>query len=195
MRRLALLILPLLAACNANPLLTAAASDYAPVKVGQVWTYAQPGSPTPYVRTVSAQVAWNGRSAYQVDDTGGGAPTTEYWSFQGGDWYQWDPTLGWLIYRRLPYVTGNSWNTPTTDPVNIVTITYVDGLENVGLANAYYGNCFKLRRETSTYSGGVTTTTDTISWVAAGIGDVKVASIDNLGTLTVLGELSSYQAP
>lgn len=195
MRRLAWVLPLLLAACNANPLLTMASSDYAPVKVGQVWTYAQTGSSTPTVRTVAAELVWQGRDAYQVDTSGPGAPSTEYWNFQGGDWSRWDPSLGWLLYRRLPYVTGNSWSTPTSDPVNIVTLTTVEGPENVALSNAYYANCFKLRSETTTFSGGLSSTVQTLSWIAPGIGDVKVAQIDNTGVETVLAVLSSYQAP
>jgi hypothetical protein len=199
MRRPGLLLLALLpmlmVACNANPLLTAAASDYAPVAVGEAWTYAQPGTATPLVRTVSAQLAYHGREAFKVDTTSAGGPSTAYWSFSGGDWYAWDPVLGWILYRRLPYVTGNSWPIQTTDPVNIVATTYVEGPENVGLASAYYANCFKLRTETLTYSGGVTSTTEAISWAAPGVGDIKVEQVDSAGTVTVLGELSRFQAP
>jgi hypothetical protein len=195
MKRLAALLLPLLLACNANPLLTDASANYAPMGVGAVWTFSLPGGGGPYVSSVSSKALFQGRDSYQVDSTLGGAPAgTEHWSFIGGDWYAWDATLGWVLYRRLPYVTGNSWYSPTTVTTDTV-ITYVEGPEKVVVPAGYFGSCFKLRRETFSYVGGVTTTAQELRWVAPGIGDVKVSQLDALGAETVLGELSSYQAP
>lgn len=187
--------LVLLTACNANPLLHEVSSDYAPVKAGQVWTYQEPSGAL-FVRSVGAPGPWNGRQAYPVAQSDNGVDAgTLYWSFDGGDWLQWDATLGWILYRRLPYVPGNSWSVPTTITTRTVLAT-VDGTENLAL-QAYYANCFKIRRQTYDYDplAGVTTSTQTLDWAAPGVGDVKEAQVDVSGTTTVLGELIRYQAP
>jgi len=196
MRRAAWIIGVLgLAACNANPLLHEASADYAPLAVGQSWTYSASGGQV-LNRVVGAAVAYQGRAAFLVHESLNSAPLPDrYWSFDGGDWLEWNSSLGiWGLYRRLPYVTSNSWPIASGSPtVQINTI--VDGTENLGLASGYYANCFKLRTVTQSYAGGVTTTTESDAWSAPGIGDVQYGQVNATGTASVLAVITAYQVP
>jgi hypothetical protein len=184
-----------LAACNANPLLHEASADYAPLAVGDTWTYRGSGGQV-LIRAVAATLSYQGRAAYKVQETLNAVPQADrYWSFNGGDWLQWDSSLSaWELYRRLPYVTGNTWPIASSDPTLTVD-TIVDSVENLSLASGYYANCFKLRTVTQAYSGGVTTTTESDAWAAPGIGDVQYGQVDASGTASVLATITAYQVP
>jgi hypothetical protein len=184
-----------LAACNANPLLHEASANYAPLAVGQSWTYQTSGGQI-FSRVIASSLAYQGRTAFLVQESLNGVPQpNRYWSFDGGDWLEWNAGLSqWELFRRLPYVTGNSW--PIASGSATVTIsTSVDSTENLGLGSGYYANCFKLRTVSQSYSGGVTTTTESDAWSAPGIGDVQYGQVDASGTASVLAVITAYQVP
>jgi hypothetical protein len=193
MRRAAWIVALLgMAACNANPLLHEASANYDPIAVGDLWNY---GGANGMLVTITGTQAYHGRPAYVADQVPNSThvPALNYWSFAGGDWLQWDPTLNaWTLYRRLPYVTGNTWPIPSHQ-ASVQIDTIVDGTENLSLASGYYANCFKLRTVTQSYAGGVTTTTQSVAWVAPGIGDVQYGFVDASGTTNVTTDLTAYQ--
>lgn len=192
---LALLAVLALGACNANPLLTMAASDYAPIRLGSSWDLKSPDGSVSVSRKIVAAGAWNGRDAFTLQQqVNAGAPTLSYLSFDRGEYSLWDAALGWVLWRRVPYITGNKWDLSTGDP-NITQIQFVEAPEKVDVPAGTFMNCFKLRTKTLTYSAGITTTTQAYAWVAPGVGDVKYASEDSSGVLTVDLELVGYQIP
>jgi|GEM_PF-5125128 hypothetical protein len=184
-----------LAACNANPLLHEASANYAPLAVGETWTYQGSGGQV-LSRAVAASLTYQGRAAFLVQEALNAVPQpNRYWSFNGGDWLQWNSSLSsWELYRRLPYVTGNSWPIASGSPT-VTMETKVDSVENLSLASGYYANCFKLRTVSQSYAGGVTTTTESDAWAAPGIGDVQYGQVDASGTASVLAVITAYQVP
>jgi hypothetical protein len=181
-----------MAACNANPLLHEASANYDPIAVGDQWSY---GGANGMLVTITGTQVYHGRLAYVENQVANSnhALTVNYWSFAGGDWLQWDSSQNaWTLYRRLPYVTGNSWPIPSgLATVQIDTI--VDGTENLSLGSGYFANCFKLRTVTQSFAGGVTSTTQTLAWAAPGIGDVQYGFVDASGTTNVTTDLTAYQ--
>ena len=59
----------------------------------------------------------------------------------------------------------------------------------------HFENCFKLRQQTAAYAGGVTTTTQLVTWAAPSVGDIRWENVDVNGTETVAYELVSYYIP
>ena len=75
-----------LAACNANPLLKAAASNYAPIRVGSRWTYSSPDGTVSLDRKVTGAGPYQGLEAFGVDTSiNAGPASTSYIAFQDGD--------------------------------------------------------------------------------------------------------------
>lgn len=185
----------LLASCNANPLLKTVASDYAPIRLGSSWDYQSPDGTVSVSRKVSAAGTWNGRDAFTLQQqVNAFPPTLDYLSIERGEISMWDAALGWTLWRRVPYITGNKWELATGNP-NITQFQFVDGTEKVVVPAGTFDPCFKLRTKTLTYSGGVTTTTQAFAWAAPGVGDVRYASEDANGVLTVDLELVGYRIP
>jgi hypothetical protein len=177
-----------MAACNANPLLHEASADYAPLKAGDTWTY-----DACETTTVGPEMMYQGRMAFTLGSSNchNNALGAVSVSFDGGNLLRFDGTA-WRLYRRLPYVIGNSWPIFSYDPTLTIN-TIVDSTENISLASGYYANCFKLRTVTQAYSGGVTTTTEADAWVAPDIGDVQYGQVDASGTASVTSVLTAYQ--
>ena len=192
---LGLAAVALLAACGQNPLLKLATADYAPFKVGDQWTYAKAGGGTS-VRTVVAALAYAGRSAYQVNvyDSALGTTSPTYTSDDGAELDVYDPILGWVLSRKLPYVVGNRWALPQSQPNRTDTL-FVDGTEKILTPAGSFANCFRLRQQSTVIAGGVTTTSTTAYlWAAPDVGDVQAASVDLSGTSSVTSQLSSFKA-
>jgi hypothetical protein len=203
MRRLPLLlgmgvaVLAALQACGQNPLLRTASADFSPIRVGSQWSYTVPKSGTAVSRLVSAAGPVQGRDAYTiVNSVTGQPPSTSYWSLQSGALDIYSPTLGWTLQRRLPYVTGNKWDLATGSAL-VSTVQSVDGIENIATPAGHFSACYRLRTDTSTFDpvADVTTTSETLLWAAPDVGDVRYASVDVSGNVTVTLELSSYRIP
>lgn len=185
-----------LAACNANPLLKAAASDYAPVRLGGHWDYRSPDGATSLARTVSAAGVYQGLDAFVVDSDLNGVASQSHIAFKDGDQLQYNASLGWILSRRLPLVNGNQWPVPTGNSL-VTTHVVVDGLEKVSLPMGDFDACFKIRTVTETYNAGsdVTTTATTLAWAAPGIGDVRYATVAADGSVTTSLQLVGYTIP
>jgi hypothetical protein len=188
-------VLLLLGACNANPLLKTVASDYAPIRLGSAWNYKSPDGTVSVSRQVSAAGTYNGRDAFTLQQQINAFPATlDHLSIERGEISWWDSTLGWTLWRRVPYINGNKWELATGNP-NITQYQFVDGTEKIEVPAGVFENCFKLRTKTLTYSGGVTATTQAYAWAAPGVGDVRYASEDVNGNITVDLELVGYSIP
>ena len=142
-----------LSACNANPLLKAAASDYAPIRLGSHWDYKSPDGATSLARTVSAAGSYQGLDAFVVDSNINGSPSQSHIAFKDGDQLQYSASLGWILSRRLPLVNGNKWSVPTGNSL-VTTRVVVDGIEKVSLPLGDFDTCFKIRTVTDTYNAG-----------------------------------------
>jgi hypothetical protein len=194
-RLLPVFALLLLAACGQNPLLKTAAADFAPFRVGSQWTYTAPSGAAGFSRQVTAAGPYQGRSAFTLVDTGT-ISGTSYWSFEQGALEDYSAG-GWTLRRRLPYVSGNKWALPGALP-NISRTQFVEGIESVTVPAGKFDACYKLRTKISTYDSAtdLTTTVDeAIAWAAPNVGDVRYATVDALGAVTVVLELSSYNIP
>jgi hypothetical protein len=187
-----------LGACNANPLLSSAASNYAPLTVGSRWDYRSPDGSATLSRQVSARGTVHGRDAYTVDTTLNGIPSgSDFIAWDGGQLLRWDAGLGWILWRRYPLVNNGKWDTPTGNPL-VVQTTFVEGIETVeGAPLGDFRGCFKLRVQVETYSspGVLAGKTETLVWVAPGIGDVRYASLAPDGTRTITYELTGWSIP
>jgi hypothetical protein len=186
-----------LASCNANPLLKAAASDYAPARVGSKWAYASPDGTVTVLRTITGAGPYQGLDAFSVDTSvNGGAASTTYVAFKDGDELTYDATLGWILFRRLPLVSSNKWTVPSTDPLVTQTVI-VDGLEKVTVPLGAYEGCWRIRTRTETYNpgSGLTATAETLAWAAPDVGDVRYANLASDGTTTVTLELTGVTLP
>lgn len=186
-----------LAGCGANPLLSTAASDYTPFKVGSAWSYRSPDGATSVQRSVIAAGPYNGREAYTLSTSINGGPASlSYLAYSDGELQQYSASLGWIISRRLPLVTNGKWSVPSGDPLVTVTVV-VDGYENIAVPAGYFGNCFRIRNHTETFDtgSGTTSTAETLAWAAPNVGDVQYASLAADGSTTVTFELTGYSIP
>ncbi len=190
MKRLALLLLA--AGCGQNPLLKIASYDYAPFKVGSSWTYLAPDGSPGFERRLVASTVYAGKAASQMDTLAGGLTTTAYVAHSGSAIQIYSATDGWYTARKLPYVTGNRWDLPGSGSFSFRV--YVEGNEDVTTPAGEFKSCYRLRTEIADYNSGtgVTTTTGALAWAAPGVGDVKMASLDSAGTVTVDFVLSQY---
>ncbi len=185
------------ASCNANPLLKAAASDYAPIRVGSNWSYRSPSGASTLDRNIIAAGPYQGLDAYtQASSVNGGPSSNEYLAYKDGELLRYSASLGWILARRLPLVTNNKWSIPTGDPLVTSTVV-VDGLEKVTGPLGEFDACFRIRSVTQTYNAGsnVTTTVESLAWAAPGIGDVRYASVAADGSITTTFELVGYKIP
>jgi hypothetical protein len=186
-----------LASCNANPLLKAAASDYAPLRVGSKWSYTSPDGTVTVQRAVTGSSFYQGLDAFSVDTSiNAGPASTVYIAFQDGDELSYDTTLGWILYRRLPLVSSNKWTVPSSNPLVTQTVI-VDGLEKVTVPLGAYEGCWRIRTHTDTYNpgSGLTSTAETLAWAAPDVGDVRYADLAPDGTITVTLELTGVTLP
>lgn len=186
-----------LASCNANPLLKAAASNYAPAKVGSRWDYLSPDGTISLKRVITGAGPYQGREAFSVDESiNAGPASTGYMAFDGGEQLRYNATLGWILFRRLPLVNNNKWKVPSTNPLVTVT-TIVDGLEKVTVPLGAFDACFRVRTRTETYNPGtdVTGTAESLAWVAPDIGDLRYATLASDGAVTITLELTGYSQP
>lgn len=186
-----------LAACNANPLLRAAASDYAPLRVGSRWEYRSPDGATTLSREVTARGSFAGRDAYTVATRVDSGPAVEsHLAFEQGDLLRHDAALGWVLERRLPLVSGNRWPLDTGDPL-VTSIRVVDGLEDLEGPLGAYKACFRLRTRTESFDpgSGLTSTAESLAWAAPGIGDVRYAVIGQDGAVSTTLELVGVSLP
>lgn len=194
-RALAFAAVVLLGACNAHPLLQIAASDYAPIRLGSRWDYKKPDGSVSVARQVLGAGPWMGKQAFTLQTKVNALPATlDHVAVEHGMMTLWDSTLGWTLWRQVPYVTGNKWDLATGNP-NLTQIQFVDGTEKVAVPAGTFDSCFKLRTKTLTYSGGVTSTTQSYIWSAPGVGDVQYASEDVNGNVTVDLQLVGYSIP
>lgn len=185
------------AACNANPLLKAAASDYAPIRVGSSWSYRSLDGSITLDRAVVGAGSWDGKEAFTIATrVNGGPASNSYLAFEQGDLLQHSATLGWILYRRLPLVNGNKWDVPSGNPL-VTQTTVVDGIEKATVAMGEFETSFKVRTRTETYDPGndVTATAEVVAWAAPGVGDVRYANLAGDGTLTTTFELVGYTIP
>jgi hypothetical protein len=126
----------LLAGCGSNPLLQMAGSNYAPLKVGDTWTYQAPAPNGGYqdvVSIVGPVTTQGGRQAYSVlvtsSTNGTASPASKYYmNLQSGSLDVLDSVAdtaaSWALDRRLPYEPGDSWPAPVFLPaVNPVAWT------------------------------------------------------------------------
>jgi hypothetical protein len=198
MRALALALAALsLAACGANPLLGTLASDYAPIRVGSQWSYRSPDGSTTLVRAVSAAGPYQGLQAFTVDSSlNGAAPTQSHLAFRDGDLLQHSASLGWILSRRLPLVTGNRWDVPSGSAL-ISTVVIVDGIERVVVPAGNFAAAFRLRTRSEVYDSGsgVTSTVESLAWAAPDVGDVRYATVASDGTVTTTLELVGATIP
>jgi len=191
----------LLAGCGSNPLLQMAASNYLPLAAGNTWTYSSPNGLTTTVVTVGNPQLQQGHTAFAVSFVvNGGAPTTQYLYDNAGAVDTLDPTLGWIIWRRLPYVTGSVWNVPVSALNVSQTMTVSDTVKAMRVPAGNFGACYKLVAETDTYSGvsigaGALTTTYAYTWAAPNVGDIQHDSVDASGNETIVDQLVSYHLP
>jgi hypothetical protein len=187
-----------LAACNANPLLKEAASNYAPAKVGSRWDFQDPAATLSVSRKVTGTGPYQGKDAYSVDTSiNGGPPSTNYIAFEGGEELQYSSSLAdWILYRRLPLVSNNRWSVPSGNPL-VTTTVIVDGLEGVTVPAGRFDNCWRVRTRNETYDPvlDVTTTAETLAWAAPDVGDVRYADLASNGAVTVTLELTGYTLP
>lgn len=186
-----------LASCNANPLLKAAASDYAPARVGSQWSYASPDGSVTLQRAITGSSFYQGLDAFSVDSSlNGGPASTFYVAFQDGDELSYDSTLGWILFRRLPLVSNNKWTVPSANPLVTQTVI-VDGLEKVTVPLGAFEGCWRIRTHTETYNpgSGLTATAETLAWAAPDVGDVRYADLAADGTVTVTLELTGVTLP
>src|SRR5260221_101607 len=182
MKRLALSVLLLMPACGQNPLLKMTASDYQPIRLGSQWDYITPSGAT-FSRKAVASLNYAGKDAFQIDTYFLGITSTSYVAYDGASVQVYNASTGWTISRKLPYVTGNRWDLPTTVPNQALKL-YVDGNEDVVTPAGTYRRCFRLRQETSTYSPGsglTSTSTSAYFWSAPDVGDVQPASVGGSG--------------
>lgn len=186
-----------LSACGANPLLSTLASDYAPIRVGSHWSYRSPDGSTTLQRTVSAAGPYQGLEAFTVDSSFNGAAATQsYLAFRDGDLLQHSVSLGWILSRRLPLVTGNRWDVPSGSAL-ISTVVIVDGIERVVVPAGEFNAAFKLRTRSEIYDSGsgLTTTVESLAWAAPDVGDVRYATLALDGTITTTLELVGASIP
>lgn len=186
-----------LAACNANPLLKAAASDYAPLRLGSRWDYKSPDGATTLARIVSSAGPYQGLDAFTVDSSLNSGPVVPaYWAFKDGELLQHSASLGWILSRRLPLVNGNRWTVPSGSALATTTVQ-VDNLEKATVPAGEFDGCFKLRTRVATYNplSGLTSTAESLVWVAPGVGDVRYASLAADGSITTTLELVGYSIP
>jgi hypothetical protein len=185
-----------LTACNANPLLKAAASDYAPARVGSHWDYKSPDGAISVSRGITGSGVYQGKDAFTVmTSVNSGPASTNYIAFEGGDELQYDSSLGWILYRRLPLVTNNKWVVPNTNPL-VTTTVIVDGLERVTVPVGAFDGCFRVRTRNETYDpvADLTSTAETLAWAAPDVGDVRYGTLSG-GAVTVTLELTGYSLP
>lgn len=201
MKRLWLVLLALsplgLGACGQNPLLKSVSADFAPIRVGSEWSYADPAGSGTLTRKVTGAGTYQGREAFTVQSQVNALPaTTDYWSFSNGALERYDPTLGWILLRRLPYVFTNKWDLPTGDPL-VTSVQSVESLETITTPVGKIAGCYRLRTKTSTYDAvnDVTNTAESLLWAAPNIGDVRYADVDASGNVTVTLTLTSYRIP
>lgn len=183
--------------CGANPLLKAAASDYAPVRLGSAWTYQSLDAATTLQRDVIAAGPYNGLEAFTLATVVNGGPASlSYIAFDNGEMKQHDPTLGWILFRRLPLVSGGKWPVPTANPL-VTATTVVDGIENVDVPAGSFSACFRVRSRTETFNpgSGLTSTAESLAWAAPGVGDVRYGSIAADGSETITFVLTGYSIP
>lgn len=193
----AILGLLTVAGCNANPLLSTAASDYAPFKVGSSWSYQSPDGATSVLRTVLAVGPYSGREAFTLSTSVNGGPgSLSYLAFADGELQQHSASLGWIISRRLPLVTNGKWSIPSGDPLVSITAV-IDGYENVDVPAGHFGDCFRIRNRTETYDSGsgTTSTAETLAWAAPDVGDVQYGALAADGSTAVTFVLVGYSIP
>ena len=187
-----------LGSCGQNPLLRSASADFAPVKVGSQWSYSSPSGSLTVSHEVTASGPAQGRDAYTVATRiNSAAATTDLWSLSSGALEEYDASAGvWTLQRRLPYVTGNKWNLPTSNGL-VTSVQQVEGFDNLTTPAGKFDACYRLKTKTSTYDpvNDVTNTAESLLWAAPNIGDVRYATVDAAGVVTVTLELSSYRIP
>ena len=185
-----------LQACGQNPLLRSVSADFAPIRVGSQWSY-RTASGGSFTRLVASAGPAQGRQAFTVlESTDGNPPVTQLWSFQSGELDQYDAVNGWLLLRKLPYVTGNKWPLFSTDPL-VTYLEEVEGFDTITVPAGKFDACYRVKTTISTYDplADVTSTTQSLVWAAPNIGDVQTASVDVSGTQTVNLQLSSFRIP
>ncbi len=196
-RGIAGLALLALGACGQNPLLQSVSSDFAPIRVGSEWNYVDLNGAPAGSRKVTAAGTVQGREAFTVETQVPAAPlTTDYWCLNAGALESYDPTLGWVLIRRLPYVFGNKWKLATGNAL-VTSTQSVEALETVTTPAGKFAACYRLKTKTETYDpiNDVTATAETLLWAAPNIGDVRYANVDASGNITVTLQLSSYRIP
>ena len=205
MRRLgcAFVALALLAACGSNPLLQMAGSNYAPLKVGDSWTYQAPAGGVKDVVSVTAYGVQQGREAYTVSiQTGAAAAAQYYVSLQAGALSVYDPQQapqgGWFLARRLPYEPGDSWPAPIFEPaisgwsspadpwvlyapgsVDQTTATVSTTISAITVPPANSRPATRSNLVTLTATGA--TVDGTVAYAAPNVGDVEYATTDANG--------------
>lgn len=186
-----------LAACNANPLLKSAASDYAPMRVGSSWDYMSPDGTVTLSRKVIAAGPYQGKEAFTLSTSVNAGPASlSYVAFEDGALLQYSASLGWILARRLPLVNNNKWVVPSGSAL-VTSTMVVDGLEKVDVPAGSFEASFKVRTRTETYNPGtgLTSTAESLLWAAPGIGDAQYASIAADGTRTITLQLVGYSIP
>lgn len=186
-----------LGACNANPLLKAAASDYAPIRIGSSWDYKSPDGAIAVSRKVIGAGPYQGKEAFTLSTSVNAGPASlSYVAFEDGALLQYSASLGWILARRLPLANNNKWIVPSGSAL-VTSTMVVDGLEKVDVPVGSFEASFKVRTRTETYDPGtgVTSTAESLLWAAPGVGDVQFASLASDGTQTITLELVGYTIP
>ncbi len=181
------------AGCGKNPLLKAVTSDYAPLSVGDSWTYASPDGSKRVQVSVPGMATVAGTACFreQVVDQAGNS-STQYVARNPDSLMAYDATLGtWYVDRRLPYVSGNRWNLPLAAG-QLQDTRFVDGMENLGVPAGSFESCYKVRTLTVSQSAGVSSTATDLVWAAPDVGDIQMAHLDATGKVVVDYQLVQF---